>query len=157
MASQITVVSIVCSIVCSGVDQRKHQSSGQWPLCGEFIGDQWIPHKKDHLMTSSWILVLIKYVYNKSDNQGHVRGSTFAVTLWHTQGGFVYRYHRVEDEPSTHLARSIINSSTLDKMSAISQTFSDACSWMKSLVFWWKFHWRLFLRVQLTITWHWFR
>ena len=27
MASQITCVSIVCSIVCSGADQRKHQSS----------------------------------------------------------------------------------------------------------------------------------
>ena len=27
MASQITGVSIVCSTVCSGADQRKHQSS----------------------------------------------------------------------------------------------------------------------------------
>ena len=27
MASQMTCVSIVCSIVCSGADQRKHQSS----------------------------------------------------------------------------------------------------------------------------------
>ena len=32
----------------------------------------------------------------------------------------------------------------LDKMSAVSQTiFSDAFSWMKSLVFWLKFHWSL--------------
>ena len=46
----------------------------------------------------------------------------------------------------------------LDKMVAISQTiFSDAFSWKKSFVFWWKFHWSLFLRVQLTITQHWFR
>ena len=28
MASQITGVSIVCTTVCSGADQRKHQSSG---------------------------------------------------------------------------------------------------------------------------------
>ena len=36
-------------------------------------------------------------------------------------------------------------------MAAISQTiFSDAFSWMKSFVFWSKFHW-----VQLTITQHW--
>ena len=28
MASQITVVSIVCSTFCSGIDQRKYQSSG---------------------------------------------------------------------------------------------------------------------------------
>ena len=38
----------------------------------------------------------------------------------------------------------------LDKMAAVSQTiFSDAWSWMKSFVFWLKFHWSLFLRVQL--------
>ena len=51
---------------------------------------------------------------------------------------------------STHLP--------LDKMAASSQTiFSDAFSWMKNFVFWLKFHWSLFLRVQLTITQHWFR
>ena len=44
--------------------------------------------------------------------------------------------------------RFVINSSCLDKMAAISQTiFSDAFSWMKSFVFWLKFHWSLFLRV----------
>ena len=41
----------------------------------------------------------------------------------------------------------------LDIMAAFSQTiFSDAFSWMKSFVFWLKFPWCLFLRVQLTIT-----
>ena len=38
-------------------------------------------------------------------------------------------------------------------MAAISQTiFSDTFSWMKCFVCWFKFHWSLFLRVQLTIT-----
>ena len=42
--------------------------------------------------------------------------------------------------------------------SAISQTtFSSAFSWMKILEFRLKFHWRLFLRVELTIFQHWFR
>ena len=46
----------------------------------------------------------------------------------------------------------------LDKMAAILQTiFSGAFSWMKSFVFWLKFHQSLFLRVQLTIFQHWFR
>ena len=46
----------------------------------------------------------------------------------------------------------------VDKVAAISQTiFSDAFSWMKSFVFWLNFHWNLFLRVQFTITRHWFR
>ena len=61
MPSQITGVSIVCSTVCSCVDQRKHQSSASpafvrgihwWPVDS--------PHKWPvtwnffHLMTSSW-------------------------------------------------------------------------------------------------------
>ena len=46
----------------------------------------------------------------------------------------------------------------LDNIAATSQTtFSNALSWMKILDFWLKFHWNLFLRVQLTITQHWFR
>ena len=47
----------------------------------------------------------------------------------------------------------------LDKMAAILQTvFSDAFSWMKSFVFWLKFHWSFFwfLMVRLTIIQHWF-
>ena len=37
-------------------------------------------------------------------------------------------------------------------MSAFSQTiYSDVFSWMKSFVFWLKFYWSLFLRVQLTV------
>ena len=40
----------------------------------------------------------------------------------------------------------------LDKMTTISQTtFWNAFSWMKRFVFWYEFHWSLFLRVRLTI------
>ena len=43
-------------------------------------------------------------------------------------------------------------------MATFSQTiFSDAFSWMKSFVFWLRFHWSLFLRTQMTITQDWFR
>ena len=35
-------------------------------------------------------------------------------------------------------------------------TFSNAFSWMKSFVFGFKFHWRLFLMVQMTVSEHWF-
>ena len=45
-----------------------------------------------------------------------------------------------------------------DKMATISQTtLSNAVSWMKMLEFWLKFHWSLFIRVQLIIFRHWFR
>ena len=46
----------------------------------------------------------------------------------------------------------------LDKMAAISQRiFSDAFLWMYNFVFRSPFYWSLFLRVQLTMTKHWFR
>ena len=45
-----------------------------------------------------------------------------------------------------------------DKMAGILQTtLSTAFSWMKMLEFQLKFHWSLFLRIQLTILKHWFR
>ena len=45
-----------------------------------------------------------------------------------------------------------------DKMAAISQmAFSNAFSWKKKYKFRLRFHWSLFLRVQLTIFQHWFR
>ena len=45
-----------------------------------------------------------------------------------------------------------------DKIDAILQTtFSNAISWMKMFEFRLKFHWSLFLKVQLTIFQHWFR
>ena len=45
-----------------------------------------------------------------------------------------------------------------DEMDAITQTtFSSAFFWKKTFEFQLKFHWSLFLRVQLTIFQHWFR
>ena len=44
-ASQITGVLIVCSMVCSGADQRKHQSSASLALWGESIHDPYSTDK----------------------------------------------------------------------------------------------------------------
>ena len=56
----------------------------------------------------------------------------------------------LENNELTHWGRG--------KMSAIFQTpFSNAFSWIKIVVFWWKFRWNLFPRVQLTIFQLWFR
>ena len=60
-ASQITGVSIVCSTVCSGVDQRIHQNSAslafvrgihRWPVDSPYKGP--VTRKCFHLMASSW-------------------------------------------------------------------------------------------------------
>ena len=45
-----------------------------------------------------------------------------------------------------------------DKMAALSQTtLASAFSWMKMFEFWFRFHWSLLPRVELTIFQHWFR
>ena len=61
MASQITGISIVCSTVCLGANQRKHQSSvslvfvrgiHRWRVDSPHNG--LVMRKCPHLMTSSW-------------------------------------------------------------------------------------------------------
>ena len=68
MASQITGVSIAYSAVCSGADQRKHQSSASSAFVGESTGGRWIPLTKGqwrgkclHLMTSSWLNAAVRW------------------------------------------------------------------------------------------------
>ena len=46
MASQITGMSIVCSIVCSGADQRKRQSTVSLAFVRESSGDRWFPSQR---------------------------------------------------------------------------------------------------------------
>ena len=60
MASQITSLTVVYSIIYSGADQRKHQSSASLAFVQGIHGDRWIPRTKGqlrgkcfHLMTSS--------------------------------------------------------------------------------------------------------
>ena len=61
MASQITSLTIVYSAVCSGVDQRKHQSSASLAFVRGIHSHRWIPRTKGqllgkcfYLMTSPW-------------------------------------------------------------------------------------------------------
>ena len=56
------------------------------------------------------------------------------------------------------MCRSFLTPPLLDKIATISQTmFADVFLCMKDFVFWLKCQWSLFLRVQLTITQHWFK
>ena len=61
VASQITSITTVYSIVHSGADQRKHQSSASLAFVRGIHRDRWISNTKGqlggrcfHLMTSSW-------------------------------------------------------------------------------------------------------
>ena len=62
IASQITSLAVVYSIVYSDVDQRKHQSSASLAFVWGIHRDRWIPRTKGqlrgkcfHLMTSTWV------------------------------------------------------------------------------------------------------
>ena len=62
IASQLTSLTIVYSIVYSDVDQRKHQGSASLAFVWGIHRDRWIPRTKSqlrgkcfHLMTSSWL------------------------------------------------------------------------------------------------------
>ena len=62
IASQITSLTIVYSIVIPTQINENIKAPRHWPLCGEFTGDRWIPRtngrlrgKWFHLMTSSYI------------------------------------------------------------------------------------------------------
>ena len=61
IASQITGLTIVYSIVIQTQITEIIKAPRHWPLCGEFTGERWIPRtngqlrgKCFHLMTSSW-------------------------------------------------------------------------------------------------------
>ena len=92
IASQITSLTVVYSVVYSGADQRKHQSSASLAFVWVIHRDRWIPRTKGqlrgkcfHLMTSSWHLVQwggwgpgapsmsVHYVIKRRDN----------LMLWH--------------------------------------------------------------------------
>ena len=71
IASQITSLSVVYSIVYSDADHRKHQSSASLAFVWGIHRDRWIPRTKVqlrgkcfHLMTSSWITITVRYCHN---------------------------------------------------------------------------------------------
>ena len=71
MASQITSLMVVYSIVYSDADQRKHQSSASLAFVWGIHRDRWIPRTKGqlsgkffHLMTSSYPNVTLKDIGN---------------------------------------------------------------------------------------------
>ena len=120
---------MVCSTICSGSDQRKHQSSmpltfvrgiHQSPVNSPYKG----PVKRKMFPFDDVIMNL----------------GILSVAMWTLS----------VDTILTHLP--------LDKMAAILQTtFWNAFSWMKKFIFGFKFHWSLFLRVQLIVSELWYR
>ena len=107
-------------------------SSGKWPQMASCLGLNVLKLQKEnptHLVTQ--VLTLSWQHFNSWQPRAHYRDNLGSGEL-------------------THWGRG--------KMAAVFQTtFSNAFSWMKMIEFRFKFHWSLFLRVQLTIFQHWCR
>ena len=130
MASQITSLVIVYSTVYSDADQRKHQSCASLAFVWGIRRDRWIPRTKGQLRGKCFHLMTSSCIHGEK-------------TRW------LPRMRR-RACCLTHWGR--------DKIDDIFQTtFSNAFLWMKMYEFRLRFHWRLFLRFQLTIIHHWFR
>ena len=78
---------------------------------------------------------------------------------WSKLIDFIHKYRGIKEVNNTCTQKLLVLTHWgWDKMATISQTtFSNTFIWMKMFEFWLKFHWSLFLGVQLTIFQHWFR
>ena len=149
MASQITSLTTVYATVHPGTNQRKIKAPRHWPLWGEFTGDRWIPRTRISIAEniSIWWRHHAQLAVKKR------------VMSWELR---LHSHNIIKSRQwcLTHICHnaSSLTHRPLDKMAAVPQTvFSKAFLWMKSFVFWFKFHWNLFLRVPLTKTQPWFR
>ena len=120
MASQITGVLIVCPTVCSGADQRIHQSSASLAFVrGSYQSPVNYPHKGPvTLKMLTFDDVIMNVVHANDSERGRVMmamayglSSTWPVTV--IMHGF-----------NTHWSRNKMAASFL-------MTFSNAFSWMK--------------------------
>ena len=128
------------------------------PLCGEFTGPGEFPTQRP--VTRSFN-VFFDLRLNKplSKQSWGWWFETLSRSLWrHRNGGAFFRSY-INDNKNVSYMRShkkrllvwlwknLLTHLPLEKMAAVSQTiFSDAFSCMKSFAFWFKFHWRSFLR-----------
>ena len=123
IASQITSLTVVYSIVYSDADERKHQSSASLAFLWEIHRDRWIPRTK-----------------------GQLRGKCFHLTTssWNdlAQISTVYRLLLKYDGQIYYDATSVLTHLPVDKkMATISQTrFPNTFSWRNNCVFWFEFH-----------------
>ena len=92
IASQITSLTVVYSIVYSGVDQRKHQNSASLAFVRGIHRDRWIPRTKGqlrgkcfHLMTSSWH-IFIAVIFGGEQQISFLAGITLC------DDNFIYMY-----------------------------------------------------------------
>ena len=86
----------------------------------------------------------------------HTYNTSAAFT--HYLSSWLAQYQSMWSSYSMQMCYGMLTHWGRDKMATVSQTtLSNAFSWMKMLEFLLRFHWSLFLWIQLTIFQHWFR
>ena len=132
------------------------------PLCGEFPGPRWVPRTKavlKSICSIQWITSICAKIHISMILKNAEKCLKGGICITFNPRLFAELHYRIIIIMQNHLVALNIYSTcqvylveclthlSLAKMVAISQTmFSNAFSWMKSLVFGSKFHWSLFLR-----------
>ena len=108
--------------------------------------DRSIPTKTDSLLLT-FLALQAKYTFSPWNQ--------FKSLNWHRRP---HIWNSSTSSASHHRTRDNLINLPMDEMAAISQNDIFKCIFLnKKFVFWFEFHWSLFLWVQLTITQHWFR
>ena len=142
MASQITSISLVCSTVCSGADQRIHQSSASLVQIKENtkVLRHWLFWGENPLVTGG-------FSSQKTSN-------TENVSIWLCYQESHESYYITHPRWIGFLALTHLSG---DKNADFSQTTSlSTFSWEKMIEFYWNFI-EISLSVQWIISQHWFR
>ena len=134
-----------------GIGNTKRSSPWGVALFGTNISSECL-HYSVVTLTSWRLGSPTTLLFAKKFVHANIKGNTTAPHHWPPLNE-IYRSPDMTSAYQHNLAGCFPSSTA--KMAAISQTIiSDAFLWMKSFVFWLKFHWSLFPRVQLTIIQH---
>ena len=125
MASQITSLTIVYSIVYSDADQRKHQSSASLAFVWGIHRDRWIPRTKGQLRGKCFHLMTSSCTY-----LNHAHGSLLNCFESLTFDPKLINHIRNGTEPFSSIVYVIY---TLARFFPI----CEACLWISS-VWWWQ-------------------
>ena len=84
VSSQITGVSIICSTVCSGTDQRKHQTPRHWPLWGNPPVTHEFPAQRASNAENVPIddVIMVDHSQNLVSNKESLIQDIFGIGIW---------------------------------------------------------------------------
>ena len=154
---------VTCIITISWYQPHPlHKISGMLPTNWQIMTPQvsktheWLTYQ--YINTSDFFRIIrwLTHINSRSSQSNLVNSNLW--WWWACELAISEPLSTVETQRTLACSSTYLTHWSRDKMDAISQTtFSNAFSWMKMFEYRLRFHWSLFLRVQLTISKHWFR